>query len=105
MSGFEVYASQIRSSGRKLKAAAEGVKGADPSGEVDAIGTALPGSQSAGAATTLGDTWKRRFQDWHDEAVGQGDKVIASADTYDQSDLAADVRLRNAARHLGEPLV
>jgi hypothetical protein len=105
MSGFEVYASQIRTSGKQLKAAAEGVKGANPSGEVDAVATALPGSQSAGAASKLSSTWKSRFQNWHDDADGQGDKVIASADTYDQSDYAADVRLRNAARHLGEPLV
>lgn len=105
MSGFEVYASQIRTAGRKLKEAAEGVHGADPSGEVDAIATALPGSLSGPAASGLATTWRTRFRDWHDDAVRQGDRVVASADTYDQSDFAADVRLRNAARHLGEPLV
>jgi hypothetical protein len=101
MSGFEAQVSEIRTSGTKLDAAAEGVKGADPSGDVDMIATAMRGSQSAGAAAKLGAAWKTRFQDWHDDAVAQAEKVIASADTYDRSDYESDLRLRHAVRHIG----
>jgi hypothetical protein len=101
MSGFEAQVSEIRTSGTKLDAAAEGVKGEDPSGDVDLISTAMRGSQSAGAATKLGAAWRTRFEGWRDDAAAQADKVIASADAYDRSDYQSDLRLRHAVRHIG----
>jgi hypothetical protein len=105
MSGFEVVADQIRSAARQLKAAADGVKGADPSGDVADVAAALPGSESAAAATTLTDAWKKRFQGWYDDGVAQGEKLTASAESYDVSDFNTDIRLRDMMRHLGESIL
>jgi hypothetical protein len=104
MSGFEVVADQIRSSATQVKAAAEGVRAADPSGEVGDVATALPSSQSAGAAAKLTDAWKKRFTGWYDDGVAQGEKLTSSAESYDVSDYNADLRLRNMMRHLGETI-
>jgi hypothetical protein len=104
MSGFEVVADQIRSAAGQAKAAADGVKGADPSGDVGDVSAALPGSESAEAAAKLTDAWKQRFQGWYDDGVAQGEKMTASAESYDITDYNADLRLRNMMRHLGETI-
>jgi hypothetical protein len=105
MSGFEVVADQIRSAAGQAKAAADGVKGADPSGDVGDVAVALPGSESAEAAAKLTDAWKQRFQGWYDDGVAQGERLTASADSYDVSDFNADQRLRTMMRRVGESIL
>lgn len=105
MSGFEVVADQIRSAAGQVKAAAEGVKGADPSGDVSDVAAAMPSSESAAAAAKLTDAWRQRFQGWYDDGVAQGEKLTASAASYDVSDYNADLRLRNMMRHVGETIL
>ncbi len=89
-SGFEVVQADIRAAAEKMGALAEGVENGDPSGEVTPISTAMPGSLSAAAATTLSSTWKTRFSTWGTDASGQETKLNETAADYDASDHAAD---------------
>ncbi|KRF17413.1 hypothetical protein ASG90_09040 [Nocardioides sp. Soil797] len=97
--GFEVVVADINAAAKKLKAAASGVKGADPSADVDDIAIALPGSKSGPKATALSTAWKSRFKKWHDDAVTEAGEQKKSADSYDAADYAADLRQRQFERH------
>lgn len=92
--GFEVVVADINAAAKKLREAASGVKGADPSADVDDVATALPGSKSGPKATALGTAWKTRFKNWYDDAVAEAGEQEKSADSYDASDYAADLRIR-----------
>ncbi|QIX26344.1 hypothetical protein ncot_06820 [Nocardioides sp. JQ2195] len=92
--GFEVVVADINAAATKLREAARGVKDADPSADIDDIATALPGSRSGPKATALGTAWKSRFKKWHDDAVAEAREQEKSADSYDASDYASDLRIR-----------
>lgn len=104
MSGFEAVAADIRSGAADMDAAASGVKGADPSGSVDDVGTAMPDSLSAGAARKLAATWRTRFATWQSDAETHADSLRASAKAYDESDYRADVEQRILMRRTGADL-
>ncbi|NYG59667.1 hypothetical protein BJ980_002590 [Nocardioides daedukensis] len=93
--GTEVITNDVTRAAAQIKAAAKDVASADPSEDLTIIGTALPGSKSATAATTLSTTWEKRFTNWKKDAKDQSAEMVASADTYDQAD--ADVN-RNMGR-------
>ncbi|GAB3988272.1 hypothetical protein [Nocardioides marmoraquaticus] len=101
MSGFEAVASDIRDAAGQIEAAGEGVKGADPSGRIGDVKTALPGSDSATAAGNLVDKWRTRFQGWADDAGDQAQRLRDSANEYDNSDYLADVRMRQRSHRMG----
>lgn len=101
MSGFEVVAGQIRTAATQVQAAADGVEDADPSSDIGEVASALPGSQSAGAAATLVDVWRRRFTGWHDDAQAHAANLTASADSYDASDQQAAGRLQSPGTATG----
>lgn len=102
MTGFEAVAADIRAAAGQMRSAARGVTGADPSSEVGAVASALPGSESAKAAGGLTRAWEDRFRSWHDDATGHADRLDASADGYDASDYAADQRLRVLMHRTGQ---
>lgn len=102
MSGFKAEATEIRSAGSKMATAAAEVKSADPSTSLADIGSALPGSQSATAAGKLATAWSKRFKDWNDDAVGQGERMRIAAEKYDESDLRASENMRLLMRRTGE---
>lgn len=104
MSGFEAVAADIRSAAQSIEAAAGGVAGADPSGDVSGVSGAMPGSQSAGAAGKLASTWQKRFTGWKDEAESQGERMTTSASEYDASDYRSDQKLRMMMHRTGEVL-
>jgi hypothetical protein len=101
MAGFKAEAEAIRAAGKQMTTAAGEVKAADPSGDVADIGTALPGSQSAAAAAKLTTAWSKRFTSWHDDGVGQGERMSKAADRYDESDHRAAVNMQLLMRHTG----
>lgn len=102
MSGYEVVQADLRAAGQQIEAAGTGVKGADPSGRVGEVSAAMPGSQSAGAATSLSSTWRTRFDSWAEDAEGQATRLRDAATEYDNSDYLADQRLRILMRRTGE---
>ncbi len=101
MAGFETVAADIRAAARAMTTTANEVGALHPERAVDKIATALPGSQSAGAATALAAAWARRFGGWHDDAGAQAEKMHHSAEDYDASDYQADARLRILMHHTG----
>ncbi|GAB3654511.1 hypothetical protein GCM10027596_06420 [Nocardioides korecus] len=104
MDGFKVVAGDIRASAREMEAAATGVSGANPGHDVADVATALPGGQSAGAATALVTKWTARFRGWHDDAHSQAERLTTAAANYDASDFAADQQLRLLLRRTGETI-
>lgn len=101
---IDVVTSDIETSADKLQQAAGGVKTADPSVLVDAIAGALSGSASAGVAWTLGGAWRTRFSRWHSDAAAQHEKLVASAQAYDGSDLLSQSQLSQVQRQLAGPV-
>lgn len=88
MSDIEVVTGRLRAAATQLGAAAQGVHGASPHGLLDAVATALPGSASAGAASTLSGSWQTRFAGWVADARAQRQRLTASAASYDGTDEA-----------------
>lgn len=92
--GFEVVQADIRASADQLQVVADGVGRADPSGDLGGVATALPGSASAAAATSLVAAWEERFSTWDRDATAQSTALHASADAYDAADHEAALRMR-----------
>lgn len=93
MADVEVVTSEVRAAAGKVGQAADGVSAAAPASSLDKIPAALPGGTAAAAARELATAWKSRFSDWHEDAVGQQDNLVASAATYDGHDEAAAGKL------------
>lgn len=102
MDGFKVVAGDIRAAAREMEAAATAVAAANPGHDVADVATALPGGQSASAASALVAKWTDRFKGWHDDAHSQGERLTRAAANYDASDYAADQRMRLLMRRTGE---
>jgi hypothetical protein len=89
MGDIEVVTDQLRAAAKQIGAAADGVAGARPEDLLDPVGTALPGSASAGAAAVLAGSWGTRFSGWVTDARSQRSDLDASAASYDGSDTSA----------------
>ena len=89
MSDIEVVTGRLRQAAAQIGAAADGVHGAAPHALLDAVDAALPGSASAGAASTLCGSWQTRFAGWVDDARAQRQRLDASAASYDGTDEVA----------------
>jgi hypothetical protein len=89
MGDIEVVTDQLRAAAKQIGAAAEGVAGTHPPDLLDPVGTALPGSASAGAAAVLAGSWSTRFSGWVTDARSQRLDLDASAASYDGSDRSA----------------
>ena len=93
----EIVPQDIRAAATKMETAVTAVDANIPTG-VSAVSTALPGSQSAGAASTLADTWRTAYTTW----VGDATKHVASlrrhADDWVETDLAQAARMERLAR-------
>jgi len=92
MSDIEVVTADLRRAATQIGSAADGVDGADPHAALDGVGSALTGSATASAASTLAGAWRTRFADWSADARAQRQRLDASAASYDETDelVAAD---------------
>ncbi len=86
MSGFEAVREDINESATAMSEAATGAKAADPSDRVQVIASALPGSASAVAASSLVSVWTARFTGWSTDAEGQAEALHDSAENYTAAD-------------------
>lgn len=96
--GVDVETNAVIKAAKEIESAAAGVNRGDPHSDVDKIADALPGSSSAGAASTLQSKWKTRFSDWERDAETQGTELRASASTYDETDLGTQRNMGNYGR-------
>jgi hypothetical protein len=94
---FEAVAADIEASAAGMTAAGEAVGGADPTKDLASIGTALPSSTSAAAATSLSAAWTKRFDAWSTAAKGHGTARVNSAAGYTQADHDAALRVQAEA--------
>ena len=95
--GVKVVPEEIRSAAGKMEAAASGVRNHCPT-EVSGVSDALPGSQSATAASTLGTTWQGRFRGWARRTDELATSMRAAAGTWDSTDHTNAARLEKMAR-------
>jgi hypothetical protein len=95
--GVEVVPDQIRDAAAKMDAAASGVRSNAPT-DIDGVAGALPGSQSAGAATTLASTWKSRFNGWARRTDAHVTGMREAADTWASTDHTNAARMEKMAR-------
>ena len=95
--GVKVVPEEIRAAAGKMEAAASGVRTHCPT-EVSGVSDALPGSQSAGAATTLGTTWQGRFRGWATRTETHATGMREAARTWDSTDHTNSARLEKMAR-------
>lgn len=93
--GYEVVQQDVRDAADQLKLAADGVRDCGPDTAAAAVATALPGSRSATAATTLESRWQRRFTTWADDADGQHTTLHRNADNYDAAEHEALQRIQS----------
>ncbi|WP_110208832.1 hypothetical protein [Nocardioides daejeonensis] len=93
----EVVPDKIRAAAGKMATAATEARTHKPD-EVGNVSTALPGSDSASAASTLSTEWKTRFTGWADDVDTHATSMRDSADDWDGADLAALAREERLAR-------
>lgn len=84
--GFEAVREDIDESAAAISETARGVKTADPSDHLSIIASALPGSESAAAATSLAGTWTDRFKAWSDDTEAHAETRRGSAASYTRTD-------------------
>lgn len=80
-----------------MEAAASGVRSHCPT-EVSGVAGALPGSESAAAASTLGSTWQTRFRGWATRTDAHVKGMREAAQTWDTTDHTNAARLEKMAR-------
>ena len=95
--GVKAGPEEIRAAAAKMEAAAGGVRDHAPT-EVSGVSDALPGSQSAAAATTLGTTWQGRFRGWARRTDEHATSMREAARTWDSTDHTNAARMEKMAR-------
>ncbi|MFC7493146.1 MULTISPECIES: hypothetical protein [unclassified Nocardioides] len=93
----EIVPQEIRAAADKMEAAVTAVDANIPTG-VNAVSTALPGSQSAGAATSLTETWRTAYQSWVSDGTTHVAALRRHADDWVETDLAQAARMERLAR-------
>jgi hypothetical protein len=93
----EIVPQDIRAAATKMESAVTAVDANIPTG-VSAVSTALPGSQSAGAAGTLADTWRTAYTTWVSDATKHVASLRQHADDWVETDLAQAARMERLAR-------
>ncbi|MBA0123949.1 hypothetical protein H0B56_00140 [Haloechinothrix sp. YIM 98757] len=89
MSGYEAETESIRASAEAAHAAADRVADEDAADTVAELGSAMPGSASAEAASSLAEQWRTEFSAWVGHMRTYGDNLRDSAETYESSEEAA----------------
>jgi hypothetical protein len=80
-----------------MESVVTGVGANTPTG-VDGVGSALPGSTSAGAATTLSETWRTAYDAWVTAAAAHVGALRRHADDWVETDLAQAARIERLVR-------
>jgi hypothetical protein len=93
----DIVPQDIRAAATKMETAVTAVDANIPTG-VSAVSTAMPGSQSAAAASTLADTWRTAYQSWVKDATGHVASLRQHADDWVETDLAQAARMERMAR-------
>jgi hypothetical protein len=93
----EIVPQDIRAAADKMETAVTAVDANIPTG-VSAVSTALPGSQSAGAATTLAETWRTAYRSWVSDGTSHVASLRRHADDWVETDLAQAARMERLAR-------
>ena len=80
-----------------MEAAVTAVDANVPTGVAD-VGSALPGSQSASAASTLADTWRTTYRAWVESGRTHVAALRQHADDWVATDQAQAARMERLAR-------
>jgi hypothetical protein len=87
----------IRTAATAMETAVTSVRANVPTGVGD-VAAALPGSQSAGAASRLAETWRTTYGDWVHAATRHVAALRRHADDWVETDLAQAARMERLAR-------
>ena len=102
--GVSVVPGQIRTAAGKIDEAATGAGAHKPGDDISATPGALPGSQSAGAATSLESGWNTRFTSWKTDAEAHARTLRSAADNWSAKDEQASAAYRRLLRRTGGPI-
>lgn len=93
----QIVPQDIRAAADSMEAAVTAVDANVPTGVGD-VSSALPGSQSAGAASALADTWRAAYGSWVKAATHHVAALRQHADDWVETDLAQAARMEKLAR-------
>lgn len=99
---IEVVPSDLRRAAQAMESAAQQVEGADPSGRVNEIPSALPGSASSELAVELQEKLEKRFRYWHRDAMRLRDGMINAVAEYERSDERSSAQAQRYHREIDE---
>ena len=102
--GVSVVPGQIRTAAGKIDEAAQGATSHKPGDDIGAVSGALPGSQSAGAATSLVSGWNKRFKSWVTDSEANAKALRSAADNWSEKDELATAAYRRLMRRTGGPI-
>jgi hypothetical protein len=86
MAGFATVPDAVRAAGVTMGDAVSVLRGADCGTPVGELTGALPGSVSAGAATSYASAWKSSFVGWCDQAAAHARNMVQAAANYGQTE-------------------
>jgi hypothetical protein len=87
--GYEVVIEAMRKASAAAADSATQAGKVQLGGAIDDVGTAMPGSTSAGAAEQLATTWSNQLKTWNSDADGYAKDLSTAADHYAASEEAA----------------
>lgn len=90
VSGFEAETESIRASGGAAHTAADAVAEEKAGDTATDLVSAMPGSESAEAASSLAEAWSSEFAQWVTSMRTYAGNLHESADTYESNEAAAE---------------
>lgn len=94
MSSVEIVKDSVVSSANRIEEAATVVDGLEAGTQVEGVATALPGSDSAAKATTLGATWTQEYDAWAQSVREHAEAMRTAAADIEETDVAVAAAYR-----------
>lgn len=89
----EIVHNAVTDAADEMTSASSQIASVKPETRLSAVGQALPGAASGGAATTCGTRWREDLDAWHRAAQEYAELMASCADAYQATDQAQQDRM------------
>lgn len=83
---LEMLKADVDAAAQKVGAAADGINGTEPGPHLSGVQAAMAGSQSAGAAKSLAQSWETAVKELHRDAAALRDQMVSAANHLEAQD-------------------
>ena len=94
---LEMLKADVDAAAQKIGAAADGIQGTEPGPHLSGVQAAMAGSQSAGAAQALSQSWETAVRELHRDAAALRDQMVSAANHLQAQDEVVSAAFRPMA--------